>query len=143
MTYTVLRRRILLRTKDKTVKTLHENTINFIKQFARDHFIKLRGTDEETRDYSAERITCMNWYHGGFHAVAKEVEKITFHPDHFSFNYKGATISGPLKGVNVETQVLIDGEETDCERDDIEAAVEKACGFALDPSEFEEPEIDF
>lgn len=39
-------------------------------------------------------------------------------------------MSGPLKGVSVETQVFVDGEETDCERDDIEAAVEKACGFA-------------
>jgi hypothetical protein len=81
--------------------------------------------------------------HGGFHSAPREVEKVTFTPEHFSFNYKGATISGPPEGVSVETEVLVDGQEADYERDDIECAIEKACGFPLDHSELEEPEIEF
>jgi hypothetical protein len=84
-----------------------------------------------------ERSIGINWWHGD----SRDVEKVTFTPDHFSFNYKCATISGPLNGVSAETQVLVDGEEADCEQDDIEAAVEKDCGFPLDPCDIEEIEF--
>jgi hypothetical protein len=102
----------------------------------------LRGTDTETSDRD-ERGTGFDYSSpwGGFASEPVHVEKVTFYPDQFSFRYKGATISGPLRGVNVETEVLIDGEEADCDQDDIEGAIEKACGFPLDPSEFEEPEM--
>jgi hypothetical protein len=123
------------------VKDLHDKTIDFIKQFARDHFITLRGTEQTATDYD-ERITGVNWTNGGFNSTRRKVETVTFHPDHFSLDYKGATISGPLSSVKVETQVLVDGEEADCDVDDIEAAVEKACGFPLDPYGFEEPKMD-
>ena len=121
---------------------LNDKTTEFIKKFARDHLIVLSGTDVKTRG-SEEHATGVDWWHGGFQSRSHDVETVTFHPDHFSFNYKGVTISGPLSGVKAETQVLVDGEEADCDQDDIEAAVEKACGFPLDPCEFEEPEIEF
>jgi hypothetical protein len=113
------------------VKSLHEFTIDFIKQFARDDFLKLRGPHQETGEWE-ETMTAPNWTSGGFVSTSRQVEKVTFTPEHFSFNYKGAIITGPLRGVSVETQFLVDGVEADCEQDDIEAAVEKACGFALD-----------
>jgi hypothetical protein len=124
------------------VKNLHDNTTDFINKFARDHLIRLSGEELTTTDYR-ERVTGVNWTHGGFDAAPTTVETVTFHPNHFTFNYKGATISGPLSDVKAETQVLVDGDEAECDVDDIEGAVEKACGFPLDPSEFEEPEIDF
>lgn len=123
------------------MQELHQHTIDFIEQFERDHFIKLRGTDEQTVDDGAERITGVDWVNGGFHSVTHSVETTVFYPEHFSFDYKGATISGKLKGVSVETQVLVDGQESDCECDDIEAAVEKACGFLIDPYGIEQPDM--
>ncbi|MDN3273358.1 hypothetical protein QWJ07_03825 [Frankia sp. RB7] len=134
---------LLLRTmKDKTVKNLHENTKQFIKQFARDHMIALSGTDKETTDRE-ERFGYFNGALGGHDGENVDVEKVVFTPEHFSFNYKGAKISGPLSGVQAETKVIEDGREWNCDVDDIEGAVEKACGFPIDPCEVEEPEMDF
>lgn len=77
-------------TKNRKVK-LHQATIAYFKDFPRDHLIKLRGTNQETRDFE-ERSIGINWWHGGYHSVSRDVEKVTFTPDHFSFNYKCATI---------------------------------------------------
>jgi hypothetical protein len=125
--------------KDTTVN--HDKTIEFIKDFAHDYQIVLRGTDQEITD-TDESITGENWWDGGFNSRSHDVEKLVFTPDSFSFGYKGSKISGPLKGVQAETQVLVDGQESDCDQDDIEAAIEKACGFPLDPMEFENAEIE-
>lgn len=123
---------------------LHEATQDFIKHFARDHFIKLSGTDKETVTRE-ERDVSVGYFgqDGGWDSVRVDVQRVTFTPDHFSFGYKGATISGSLNGVTAEVEVSENGRSWNCEQDGIVDAVEEACGFPFDESEIEEPEMDF
>jgi hypothetical protein len=126
------------------MKDLHQSTIDYIKQFARDHFIRLSGTDEKTEGRGEHVIGIAHWAPwGGLDTRPTQVETVTFYPDQFSFGYKGAVISGPLKDVAVETECHIDGGEAELlDQDDVEGAIEKACGFPIDPNEVEEPEIE-
>lgn len=123
---------------------LHDATQQFIRDFARDCGIVLDGTDKETTNLD-ERVLGRDYNcpWGGFTSQSVRVEKVVFTPGKFSFGYKGAKIYGPLSGVQAETQVIENGREWNCDVDDIEGAVEKTCGFPIDPCEVEEPEIEF